>query len=339
MRIYRKYFAISVALLSLVGAWGVDTVLPAKILVTSLYAIPILICALYFRYKVVFAIAILAFVVLTAQALRERQDLTVMFFQELGFLMLCILAILLNRSRNKEARLKENSEQTRQQLEFLTHTVAHDIMQPITVSRLYADTLTKNTTKGEVKEQLQKITRALSNIEELTKDLSEATRIGSGQMTLHPEEFNLVELLRHTLEEQQVTTGDHQLILDAPPQVIMVGDRGKIRRVFMNLLSNAIKYSPKGGTIKVKLLKTKDVLHITVKDNGIGMTKEEYARIFQPFTRSYNGKRRIRGSGLGLYICRSIIEEHGGKIWVRSRRGNGTTFHFNLPINNNKVEE
>lgn len=144
--------------------------------------------------------------------------------------------------------------------------------------------------------------------------------------------MNLYEALKETVSEQQITTAKHKITLSSHKLLIGVWDKEKLKRVFTNLLSNAIKYTPNGGTISINVKKTHNAVRISVSDRGIGMTAQQSHLLFQPFVRQYEGEKTIEGTGLGLYISKSIIEAHYGKIWVTSQKGKGSTFFVELPF-------
>ena len=113
----------------------------------------------------------------------------------------------------------------------------------------------------------------------------------------------------------------------------VAADRDKLRQVLVNLTENAIKYSPDGGHIEVRIDRAAEAMRFSVRDQGIGIAPEEQARIFERFHRlDPNMTRGVGGTGLGLYICRELVQRMGGRIWVTSREGSGSTFSFDLPL-------
>jgi signal transduction histidine kinase len=117
---------------------------------------------------------------------------------------------------------------------------------------------------------------------------------------------------------------------DLPP---VAADPDKLRQVFVNLTENAIKYSPDGGLIEIRVERAGPALRFSVTDDGIGIPRNEQPHIFERFHRlDPNMTRGVGGSGLGLYICREIVQHMNGRIWVTSREGIGSTFAFELPV-------
>ena len=118
----------------------------------------------------------------------------------------------------------------------------------------------------------------------------------------------------------------------APDLPLVYADEARIIQVLNNLISNAIKYSPAGSEVRVASEVTHDAVVIHVRDHGPGISREDQARLFQRFFRTESAvKKSIPGTGLGLYLCRSIIEAHSGQIWVESDGEHGSTFSFSLP--------
>jgi signal transduction histidine kinase len=110
-------------------------------------------------------------------------------------------------------------------------------------------------------------------------------------------------------------------------------DEMRLERILFNLLQNAVKYSPHGGSITVSALLEGEHILVAVRDEGIGISKENQVRLFQPFQRlndAHSGG--VKGAGLGLLVCRRLVEAHGGKIWVESEHGKGSTFSFTVPV-------
>ena len=113
----------------------------------------------------------------------------------------------------------------------------------------------------------------------------------------------------------------------------IAADRDKLRQILVNLMENAIKYSPDGGHIEVRIDRAGEAMRFSVRDEGIGIAPEEQDRIFERFHRlDPNMTRGVGGTGLGLYICRELVQRMGGRIWVTSREGSGSTFSFDLPL-------
>jgi len=110
------------------------------------------------------------------------------------------------------------------------------------------------------------------------------------------------------------------------------GDERKIRQVVLNLLSNAIKFTPEGGRIEVAAMSRNGLVEVSVSDTGIGIAPEDQEKVFEEFRQVGTAEKKAEGTGLGLTLCRKFIELHGGKIWLTSERGVGSTFAFTIPV-------
>jgi len=177
---------------------------------------------------------------------------------------------------------------------------------------------------------LQLIETATQSISRLLDDLRDASAAGAGHFAVHTAQSDLVAIARRVVELQQVPAADHQVVLDAPAHLEGMWDGQRLDQLLTNLVSNAIKYSPAGSEVQVSVRGRAGEACVRVSDHGIGLSPDQIQRLFQPFTRLYNGQE-VQGVGLGLYISKAIVEAHGGRIWVESAPGQGSTFMVTLP--------
>lgn len=158
----------------------------------------------------------------------------------------------------------------------------------------------------------------------------------AGQLVLHRTPTNLISLVERLVERFQKTTTRHQLAFHPEqPTLEATIDPQRIEQVLSNLLTNALKYSPQGGSIVVTVRKeaADHMGEIWVQDHGIGIPLHQQARIFGRFMRADNAQAAgINGTGLGLYLCRALVEQHAGRLWFASEEGVGTTFFVALPL-------
>jgi len=217
---------------------------------------------------------------------------------------------------------------------------AHELRNPLTVLKSYAQALLFQARRGRgyeladwQREALQNIDLATHRLVDLTEDLLDVTRLQAGQLALHPEPTDLVALIRRVAARLQVTTEHHPIAIHAAQEHFVAEvDPHRIEQVLGNLVTNAIKYSPEGGRIDLTLCEDQqaDTVELCVADQGIGIPARQQARIFGRFERADNA-RKIDGTGLGLYICRALVEQHGGRIWFESVEDQGSTFFIALP--------
>jgi signal transduction histidine kinase len=236
---------------------------------------------------------------------------------------------------------QRRAERARDQ--FLS-VAAHELKTPITSLKGYAQLLQRAIGRGgaaldpgRLGERLTAILRQTDRLTELVDDLLEVSRIQSDRAQLHPETMSLDELAQGVTQRFQsdpTMSEAHRIELrTAKRPLIGFWDPERLEQVLSNLLGNAIKYSPEGGVVGVRLSRSGDLAKVSVSDQGIGIPATEVKALFQPFARAANAARGNSGGvGLGLFISREIVERHGGRIWVQSREGRGSTFHFTLPI-------
>ncbi len=227
--------------------------------------------------------------------------------------------------------------------------VAHELKTPMTSIRGYADLLFSGVV-GELNENQRNFLGIIrSNVERmaaLVSDLADISRIEAGRLRLNFQRVSVVETVRGVVQslEKQIEEKGQTLVLEVPEDLPEVwADPMRLTQVLTNLLSNAYKYTPPGGriTLRAELSRNRwdpegppQVVHITVEDTGLGIHPDEQPRIFQRFFRSEADRdaREQPGTGLGLYITKTLVEMQGGQIWFESVYREGTTFHFTVPV-------
>jgi PAS domain S-box-containing protein len=220
--------------------------------------------------------------------------------------------------------------------EFIS-TAAHELRTPVTSILGFSELLlqTQDFSPEEQAEFLAIIHEKAEALSALIDDLLDVSRIEAGKaLELHRSPISVKALVTPVVWHYQKMVSGHaiELILDGPGHRLDV-DKGKVIQVMENLLSNAVKYSPRGGAIRVAGEKGGEgEYRFSVADHGIGMTQEQVERMFEKFFRADTTDSAVPGTGLGTTIVKSIIEAHGGKIWVQSEPGKGTTVNFTLPL-------
>lgn len=240
--------------------------------------------------------------------------------------------------RSVVSNLRDVTQQevlAKQKDEFIA-IASHELKTPVTSIKAYAQLLYKRFKSAEdvsSAELMSKLDGQVNKLAGLISDLLDATRIDQGKLLFHEDEFNFNELVEEVIEEMQRTTTQHVLVKELDSTVIVFGDRDRIGQVIINLLSNAIKYSPDATKVLIKSVVQDNFVELSVKDDGIGLAKEDQVRVFERFYRVGGDKQEtFPGLGLGLFICAEIIKRHQGHIWASGEKGHGTTFTFTLPI-------
>lgn len=215
---------------------------------------------------------------------------------------------------------------------------AHELKTPLTTISLYSQILNKrykNKNASKVlQDSVQTITHEAEKLTYMINDLLDFSRMQSSKLQLNKEVFNLADLFRDRIQIAQALYPDHKYIFKQQVRdTTIYADRLTLDRVITNLLTNAGKYSRSQSIVKIDLKKNHKDFIVSVKDKGVGIDKNYMEKLFEPFYQVENGKK---GLGLGLHIARSIVELHGGKIWVESKPDRGSTFFVSLPINSLK---
>ncbi|NRD44634.1 MULTISPECIES: PAS domain S-box protein [Corallococcus] len=239
------------------------------------------------------------------------------------------------RAEEERAHLyREAQEAIRVRDDFLS-IASHELKTPLTPLSLRLATLERRLERGENLDPgvLRHARHQLTRLTGLINDLLDASRIEAGRLSLHPESTRFDLLVEQTLAGMEGQKGNHTFDFEPPREPVSVhGDTFRLEQVISNLLENALKYSPDGGTIRVRLSLTDDVAVLSVTDPGIGIPEDQQQQLFDRYFRARNASTRSYGGlGLGLYISRDIVERHGGRIWVESEPGRGSTFYVALP--------
>ncbi len=216
-------------------------------------------------------------------------------------------------------------------------TLNHELKTPLTSIIAAAGLLAEElqTTADESCQKLsQTIIQNANTLETRLAELMDIVKTGSGKLQLQLEPVDMKSLILGTcMQISPLLQGKGQnLNTDLPDSLpIIHGDGHRLEQVVLNLMNNAIKFTPEGGNISLKVRKQDTGLVIEVHDNGIGIAREEQARLFQPYSRLTADRQSHPGLGLGLALAKQVVELHGGKIWVESEPGKGSTFAFFLP--------
>lgn len=253
--------------------------------------------------------------------------------------------ILVDISERKEAEAallaakRTAEEASRTKSEFLSN-MSHELRTPLNSIIGFSDVLAEETF-GPVNEKQKKyvsnISKSGRHLLSLINDILDLSKIEAGKMTLNPEKFEIGE----SLDEVKSTISplarkkDIKLTIKlVPDEIVINADKGKFKQIVYNLLGNAIKFTGNEGSVAMSASLQEEYVHIEVKDTGIGISKTDQNKLFKIFTQVDSSNCRVyEGTGLGLVLVKNLVEQHNGKIWVKSEVGSGSSFIFELPVN------
>ena len=240
----------------------------------------------------------------------------------------------------------DETEQERQLKEHFLVMASHELKTPMTTILGQVQLMLRRLSKmPELSYELVSMRNALESVNGQTRrlnalvdDLLDLYHVRAGKVQLRLEACNLIDVCREVVEEQRLLTG-RTIELGAPPTPIMLqADNDRLEQVVINLVSNALKYSPEGSPVKVLVDQHRDIGSIEVYDSGPGIPKDEQSHIFESFYRGSDVQTTVKsGLGLGLTICKDIVERHSGRIWCRSRLGKGSIFIVELPLSKTRL--
>lgn len=226
-------------------------------------------------------------------------------------------------------------EVDRMKTEFLS-TAAHELRTPLTSIQGFSEVLLnkKGLTKKEIKNFLTYINDQAVNLANTVNDLLDISRIESGKgYSLYKVQCDFNEMIKEIISyyDKQVEKHTFKISLSSKTEELFL-DKDKIKQVLKNIIDNAIKCSPKGDEIRITCIKENNDFKISIQDQGIGMMSEHVDKIFDKFYRADTSDSAPTGTGLGMTIVKHLVEAHGGKVWVESELGKGTTVSFTIPL-------
>lgn len=221
--------------------------------------------------------------------------------------------------------------------DFLAN-MSHELRTPLNAVIGFSEVLLQRMF-GEVNEKQEEYLRDIAtsgkHLLSLVNDILDLSKVEAGKMELQPSLFSLQDTVESsaTMVRDRATRHGIALTTEVEPDLAPVhADERKVKQVLFNLLSNAVKFTPDGGAIDVRAQRLNGEIHVSVRDTGVGIAPEDQAKIFEEFQQTAAGARAEQSTGLGLTLAKRLIELHGGRLWVDSEVGKGSTFTFTLPI-------
>ncbi len=233
--------------------------------------------------------------------------------------------------------ITERMKVERRKDEFISMT-SHELKTPVTSLKGFTNVLQRRLTKQGDMQGLHYLARMDAQLDKLTtliSDLLDISRMQSGKLVLRAEPVDLDDLIDETVENMQAATLTHHLCVEGRTGAEVLGDKDRLGQVFINLLTNAIKYSPRADKVIVRLFRDADFEQtiVSIQDFGIGIEQSHHEKIFERFYQVTDPEEKTYpGLGIGLHISSEIVARHQGRMWVESRKGEGSTFSVALPL-------
>jgi two-component system phosphate regulon sensor histidine kinase PhoR len=238
-----------------------------------------------------------------------------------------VLAILRDITQQKEIE--------QMQRDFVS-IVSHELRAPLTAIRGFAKTLVvkdEELSPATRREFLSTVNEQAERLARLVDDLLQVSRIDAKRVRVEWTEVDIDAVIHDLMNQFHSKWGSRRLIIDTARGLpLLRADRSKLEEILINLVDNAIKYSPASTPVRVAARLVGDDVEVAIQDRGFGIAPDDAAQLFQKFHRVTTAATRdIGGSGLGLYIVKGLVEAHGGRVWVESVPGAGSTFSFTMP--------
>ena len=250
-----------------------------------------------------------------------------------------LIALEIDRDRlDAEAAITQQLQKEERLRSELMAALSHELRTPLASIKGYTTALMLQEVEWpEEKRQefLRLVDEETDNLERMVSDIMDASLIDIGRLNIEPQPLRLPLLAEEVAQEIQHHSGDHNFVVDFPADFPIVdADPRRIRQVILNIIDNAIKYSPGGGLIVIRgEVRPTDVV-VSIADQGVGISPEDLIPLFDKYFRvKAPTGYHVPGTGLGLPVARAIVETHGGRIWAKSKVGEGTTLFFSIPLN------
>jgi signal transduction histidine kinase len=279
------------------------------------------------------------------QAGHELAQMALRLYGLLGVLLIAAIGIAgyfarrLGGSFQKERMALESARKALAARDELMGIVAHDLRNPLGAITMKAALMRQNAESDRTRQQAESIENVAMRMEYLIKTMLDVTTLEAGRFTVEVGRCAVAELLRETEQMFSALAASKQVRFEQgtkEPGIALLVDRERVLQVLSNLIGNALKFTPPGGHVTVSIEREGPMARFGVLDTGPGIAATNLPRVFDRFWTQAPGKK---GTGLGLFIAKGIVDAHGGRIWVESEPGHGTRFFFTLPIAEQAAEQ
>jgi two-component system, OmpR family, sensor histidine kinase VicK len=281
------------------------------------------------QFFLIFTIPFVGFFLVNYLSLSDQARVTAVI-AFVAALIIVLMQTIYGVHVHRRIKKEENS--------FLSVT-AHQMRTPLTAVKWTLEELSKKDVREEDRTELTRMASiSAQKLTTIIDSFSEIARIEDSQVDYRYEMIELIDFVDRMVREAEPVGKQYgsTVYFERPNEAIEIkADPVKLEVVFSNLINNGIKYNRKGGVVTVRLrrLSGDKRVEVTVEDTGMGISPADKQHLFQKYYRSEDAKRvNVAGSGLGLYLVKTIIDQHNGRIWVESVQGKGSAFHFTLPI-------
>lgn len=305
--------------------------LPNHHVVSSLYAIPVLVAAHRLSPRGIGIAGSVAVAIYLFNARLEHRPAVVWPFGVMALGAVTYLAVRFAVQRTKSAQHAREVEESQEQLQQFLELVGHDLAGALTGLVGYADLLVADERQVSRLQAAAAIDVASRRMRRLIEDLRDAASIGTGHFVMSTAPMDLGRLVEGLVLEQQALANGRRIIIDELERVEGSWDEERLGQLFANLLSNAINYSPPHGEIHVNTKRVGNEAVVSIADQGSGIPPDQQQFLFRRFYRAGTAEG-VKGMGLGLFIAKAISDAHGSRIWVESSPGQGSTFFVTLPL-------
>ncbi len=241
----------------------------------------------------------------------------------------------LQEAYEKERKLRQDIEAEAERKILFTRALVHELKTPLTPVLASSELLVSELREEPYLSLAQNIHRGATNLNRRIDELLDLARVEIGMLEVNPKAVDANQLLPAIADDMKamVTSNGQSLVMTISPSLSPVwADEERLRQIVLNLLINASKFTPEGGRITLRAKEEDSNLVVEVEDTGPGIPQEEQKQLFQPYHRQIPDREHLSGLGLGLALCKYLVELHGGKIWVQSEIGQGSTFGFSIPL-------
>ena len=212
---------------------------------------------------------------------------------------------------------------------FVAHELRNPLANLVLCNEIMGEAIKENN-REEMDDMLQRSKNNVARLNRMIAELYDATRMNSGNLKLDISIFNFENMIKEAIETVEVLQPSYNILVKGDGNIEVGGDRYRLIQVVTNYLSNGIKYSNGRTDVILTMHHDDKTITVSVKDEGLGISPKQLPYIFERFFRAEKTKN-LEGIGLGLYLCRQIIHEHNGRVWVESEEGKGSTFYFSIP--------